>query len=157
MTRFLFGAAMLAAALLHPAPSRAHTDAGPLVQVATGAGRAGDPARVTRTIVVGMADSMRFSPAALAVARGETLRITARNEGAVMHEIVLGTRAEIAGHRAAMQRNPAMAHGAPYMAHVVPGASEHVVWQFDRAGTFEYACLLPGHYEAGMTGLVTVR
>ena len=155
MIRFLSGAAMLVAALLHPAPSFAHAETG--AQVATGAGRAGDPARITRTVVVGMADSMRFRPAALVVPRGETLRITARNDGAVMHEIVFGTRAEIAGHRAAMQRDPAMAHGAPYMAHVAPGASEHVIWQFDRAGTFEYACLLPGHYEAGMTGSVTVR
>ena len=157
MIRFLSGAAMLVATLLHPAPSFAHTETGAQAQVATGAGRAGDPARITRTVIVGMADSMRFSPAALVVPRGETLRITARNDGAVMHEIVLGTRAEIASHRAAMQRDPAMAHGAPYMAHVAPGASEHVVWQFDRPGTFEYACLLPGHYEAGMTGSVTVR
>jgi uncharacterized cupredoxin-like copper-binding protein len=31
------------------------------------------------------------------------------------------------------------------------------VWQFTQSGRFEFACLIPGHFEAGMVGTVTVR
>ncbi len=143
----------LAAVLFSPPTLHAHPDA----HAVTGAGRAVDASHAKRNVTIGMADSMRFAPSHLAVVLGETLRIVARNDGAVMHEIVIGTRQEIAGHREAMRRNPDQAHGAPNMAHVPPGRSEQIVWQFDRPGTFEYACLLPGHYEAGMTGTITVR
>lgn len=156
MIRLLCCAAMCAS-LLAAAPSHANPATHEAAHGVTGAGRAGDPARVTRTVAIGMADSMRFAPGAIVVNRGHTLKIIARNDGAVLHEIVLGTRAEIAALRAAIKRDPAMAHGAPYMAHVTPGASEQIIWHFDRPGTFEYACLLPGHYEAGMTGSITVR
>jgi uncharacterized cupredoxin-like copper-binding protein len=139
-------------ALAHPSLAEPHHAAA----APSAAGRSGDPAQVTRTVSIGMADSMRFAPAALQVKQGETIRIVARNDGQVLHEIVLGSAADIARHRAAMQRDPGMAHGAPYMAHVAPGASADIVWKFDRAGEFEYACLLPGHYEAGMRGAVTV-
>jgi uncharacterized cupredoxin-like copper-binding protein len=50
-----------------------------------------------------------------------------------------------------------MAHGAPYMAHVAPGEEAQMVWQFSRTGTVLYACLLPGHFEAGMSGAIEVR
>ncbi|NDW02705.1 plastocyanin/azurin family copper-binding protein, partial [Salipiger sp. PrR002] len=30
-------------------------------------------------------------------------------------------------------------------------------WTFGEPGTFEFACLLPGHYEAGMHGPLTVN
>ena len=154
MIRLFSCAALFGATMLGHAPSLAHFATDAAAHGATGAGRAGE--RVSRTVTVSMADSMRFSPDALVVKRGATLKIIARNDGAALHEIVLGTRDEIGGHRAAMKRDPAMAHGAPYMAHVAPGASEQLVWQFDRPGVFEYACLLPGHYEAGMTGSITV-
>ncbi len=150
-------AAIFAAVLAAPATVQAHPDMEAGAHVMTGAGRAGEASKVQRTVTIGMADSMRFSPAHLPVMRGQTVKIVARNDGAVMHEIVIGTREEIAGHREAMRRNPDQAHAAPYMAHVPPGRSEQIVWQFDRLGTFEFACLLPGHYEAGMTGSITVR
>lgn len=143
--------------LLVPLVSLAHTAAGGAHEASTSAaGRAGDPAQVSRTVSVGMADAMRFAPATLVVARGETLRIIARNDGLVVHELVLGTASEIVRHREAMRRDPGMSHAAPYMAHVDPGASGEIVWQFSQSGKFEYACLLPGHYEAGMRGSITV-
>ena len=141
---------LIAVLLLMPLALHAHP-------VVTGAGRAGNGDRVQRTVTIGMADSMRFAPAQLHVVLGETLKLVARNDGAVMHEIVIGTRTEIARKREAMRRDPDKAHGAPYMAHVAPGASEYIVWTFDRPGRLEYACLLPGHYEAGMRGTITVR
>ena len=158
MTSYLTGAAVIAATFFVPLTAFAHTggaEAGHTA-TATAAGRAGDLSKVTRTVTIGMADTMRFTPGDLVVERGQTVRIIARNDGEVLHEIVLGTREEIEQHRAAMRGDEGMAHGAPYMAHVAPGESQQIVWQFDRPGRFEFACLLPGHYESGMAGSVDV-
>jgi uncharacterized cupredoxin-like copper-binding protein len=108
-------------------------------------------------IEIGMSDSMRFAPAALTVARGDTIHFIVRNEGKIAHEIVIGTPAEIAHHRHGMRHDPGMAHAAPSMAHVAPGEREQLSWRADRPGRFEFACLLPGHYEAGMRGTIAVQ
>lgn len=151
-----FAAAILLASLAHAGASADAGHAAGHATASTAAGRAGEHSKVTRTVAIGMADSMRFTPGELVVGRGQTVRIIARNDGEVLHEIVLGTREEIEQHRAAMRGDPRNVHGAPNMAHVAPGASEQIVWQFDRPGKFEFACLLPGHYEAGMTGSIAV-
>lgn len=123
----------------------------------TAFGRAGDPAQATRTIRVRMADTMRFTPAQITVRRGETVRLVATNTGQVLHEMVLGTAAELKEHAELMRRFPDMEHDEAHMTHVKPGASGEIVWQFTRPGTFQFACLIPGHFEAGMVGQVTVK
>ena len=120
-------------------------------------GREGDPKKVSRTVKVEMADTMRYSPSEITVKTGETLRIEAKNSGKTMHEIVLGTMKELKEHSALMKKNPGMEHGDPYMAHVAPGKTEHIVWQFTKPGEFYYGCLIPGHFEAGMIGKVIVK
>ena len=55
-----------------------------------------------------------------------------------------------------MLKFPTMEHDEPYMAHVAPGATADLVWQFNRAGSFEFACLIAGHFQAGMRGTFTV-
>lgn len=42
------------------------------------------------------------------------------------------------------------------MAHVESTQKGEVVWLFNEPGQFEYACLLPGHFEAGMKGVIEV-
>lgn len=125
--------------------------------VKTPFGQRGDPARVTRTLEVEMRDTMRFSPEVLQVRRGETVRIRLVNTGRVQHEFVLGTPQELRRHAEMMKANPAMAHDEPHMVHVAPGRRGELVWQFTEAGEFDFACLLPGHFEAGMMGKVSVR
>ena len=120
-------------------------------------GREGDPNKVTRTIRVDMSDKMRFSPETLQIKRGEVVRFEVKNSGKVLHEMVLGTLKELKEHAELMRKHPGMEHDEPYMAHVAPGKSEHIVWQFTQAGEFYYGCLIPGHFEAGMIGKVTVR
>ncbi len=120
-------------------------------------GRQGDPKRVTRTIQVDMSDKMRFTPASLTVTQGETVRFVVRNSGEVMHEFVLGTLTELKEHAALMKKFPNMEHDEPYMAHVAPGTTQTIVWQFSKAGDFHYGCLLPGHFEAGMVGVLNVK
>jgi uncharacterized cupredoxin-like copper-binding protein len=120
-------------------------------------GIAGDSSRVSRTVTMGMSDQMRFTPAALEVKRGDTVRFVLHNKGKVLHEMVIGTMDELKEHAALMRKFPTMEHDAPYMAHVKPGATQEIVWQFNRPGEFNYACLVAGHFEAGMVGKVTVK
>ncbi len=119
-------------------------------------GIAGMAKQVTRTIEVKMTDNMRFTPSSIQVKQGETVRLVHLNNGKVMHEFVLGTKNELEEHAALMKKFPDMEHDEPYMAHVGPGQKGEIIWQFNRAGEFDFACLLPGHYEAGMVGKIKV-
>lgn len=138
----------------HPAKARKF-DASKVEDTAFG--REGDPAKATRTIRVDMADTMRFTPAAITVRRGETVKLVATNKGQVLHELVLGTAEELKKHAEQMKKFPDMEHDEPHMAHVKPGKSGEIVWQFTKPGEFQFACLIPGHFEAGMVGKVTVK
>ncbi|WP_067064094.1 cupredoxin domain-containing protein [Roseateles chitosanitabidus] len=120
-------------------------------------GQEGNPAKVTRTIPVDMTDTMRFTPGDLQIKRGETIRFVVRNSGQVLHEMVLGTHQALKQHAALMQRFPGMEHADANMAHVKPGQTGDIVWQFTQAGEFQFACLQPGHFEAGMVGKLVVR
>jgi uncharacterized cupredoxin-like copper-binding protein len=120
-------------------------------------GREGKAADVTRGIAVEMKDQFVFVPSKLEVKAGETVRIVIRNSGALMHEWVLGTAREIEEHAEQMRRFPNMEHDKPQQVRVPPGDVRELVWQFDRPGTFTFACLQPGHHEAGMKGLVEVK
>ncbi len=124
---------------------------------ATAFGREGNPKKVVRTIKVDMTDNMRFTPGAVAVKRGETVRFVVRNHGKVLHEMVLGTREAIEAHAELMKKFPEMEHADANMAHVKPGRAGEIVWQFTQPGEFRFACLQPGHFEAGMVGTVVVR
>jgi uncharacterized cupredoxin-like copper-binding protein len=144
-------------------PALAHTDAKhekkaarPLSTEEKPFGREGDPRKVSRTLNVDMGDQMRFSPAELIVKQGETVRFRVKNSGKLMHEMVLGTMADLNAHAEMMKKHPGMEHDEPYMAHVAPGRTETMVWQFTKAGDFFYGCLVPGHFDAGMMGKVKV-
>jgi uncharacterized cupredoxin-like copper-binding protein len=75
----------------------------------------------------------------------------------MLHEIVLGTPAELQKHAELMKKFPEMEHEAPHMVHVKPGKRGDIVWQFTKPGQFQFACLIPGHFEAGMVGQVSVE
>jgi uncharacterized cupredoxin-like copper-binding protein len=119
-------------------------------------GIAGEARQVKRSIPVGMADNMRFTPDRIDVRLGETVRFVVRNSGKVMHEFVIGTRAENAKHAELMVKFPNMEHDEPNMAHVSPGKTGEIIWTFNRPGEFEFACLIAGHYQAGMVGTIRV-
>ena len=119
-------------------------------------GIAGDAAAVRRTIEVGMGDDMRFTPDRIVVQQGDTVRFRVRNRGKVLHEFVIGTPSALDAHAAQMVKFPNMAHDEPYMAHVAAGRTGEIVWTFNRAGDFGFACLIAGHYQAGMVGRIQV-
>ena len=104
-----------------------------------------------------MSDQMRFAPAEIQVQRGETVRFRVKNSGQTLHEMVIGTPEGLKKHAAEMRKHPGMKHDAPNLTHVAPGKNGSIVWQFSKAGEFQYACLVPGHLEAGMSGKVTVK
>jgi uncharacterized cupredoxin-like copper-binding protein len=119
-------------------------------------GIAGDARTAKRTIEVAMSDDMKFTPDLIEVKKGETVRIVLVNRGKLLHEFVLGTKQELEEHAALMMKFPDMKHDEPYMVHVPPGKTGRMVWTFNRAGEFDFACLIAGHYQAGMTGKVKV-
>ncbi len=143
-------------ALAHGDAAHAGRDNKPALQEQKPWGVAGSPKSVTRTIAVSMSDTMRFSPGKIAVMQGDTIKFVLRNDGKVMHEFVIGTSKELDEHAALMVRFPNMEHDEPYMAHVAPGKTGTIVWTFNRAGAFDFACLIAGHYQAGMVGKITV-
>lgn len=120
-------------------------------------GREGDPKKVSRTIKVDMSDAFRFTPSDVVIKRGETVRFVISNSGKQLHEMVLGTPQELQQHAELMKKFPNMEHADANMAHVKPGAKGDIVWQFNKAGEYQFACLIPGHFEAGMVGKVTVK
>lgn len=119
-------------------------------------GIAGDAKAVRRTIEVKMMDNMRFSPDKIEVKQGETIRFVVSNAGQVMHEFVIGTKKENDAHAALMLKFPNMEHDEPYMAHVKPKSKGEIIWTFNKPGDFEFACLIAGHYQAGMVGKIKV-
>lgn len=130
--------------------------AGPVKKEQKDWGIAADAPAAKRTIEIKMSDAMRFSPDKIEVKQGETVKFVIKNDGKVMHEFVLGTKKVLDEHAALMMKFPDMEHDEPYMAHVKPGASGEIVWTFNRAGDFDFACLIAGHYQAGMVGKVKV-
>lgn len=155
-----FMTAVWITAALAALPAHAHGDrqhgTAPVVIEQTDWGIAGTRAAVNRTLTIDMTDTMRFKPDRITVREGETIRFIVRNRGRMLHEMVIGTPAELAEHAVMMAQHPDMEHDEPYMVHVDPGKTGEIIWRFNRPGEFEFACLIAGHYEAGMRGTLTV-
>lgn len=162
--RFQHGLALLPALFAGLArPVFAHGDAhkkparpAPVIREQQAWGIAAEPHEATRTVEIRMQDSMRFTPDQLQVLEGETLRLRVVNQGQMLHEIVIGTPQALEAHAAMMKKFPNMEHDEPYMAHVPVGQRGEITWTFNRPGEFAFACLIPGHFDAGMRGTVIV-
>lgn len=123
-------------------------------------GQSGKTAEVDRTIEIRMVETdegMAFEPSELAVEEGETIRLSVSNAGQLEHEIVLGTEQSNLAHKKEMAGMGQMDHDDPNALRLDPGAEGELVWTFSNAGTFQFACLIPGHMEAGMHGPITVN
>lgn len=154
LTCFLLAAVhSLAGAALQDDKARQHDghelESGPM-------GKAGDPAKVMRTVTVDMNDTMRFTPASISVKEGEVIRFAVRNSGKLKHEMVLGSANELKEHAQLMSKFPEMEHANANQVALMPGQTGTFVWQFGKAGQVDFACLQPGHFEAGMKGKVQV-
>jgi uncharacterized cupredoxin-like copper-binding protein len=134
-----------------------HADHG---KPAYAAGEPGDPRKPFRTVEIVMRDeagAMSYTPDRLTVKRGEQVRFVLKNAGVVDHEFLIDTVENNAQHKHEMEKNPDMQHEEPNGARLKPGEQREILWRFSKAGTFEFACLLPGHYESGMKGVVAIK
>jgi len=122
----------------------------------TAIGKPGVVAGVTRTITIEMNDNMRYTPSDIHVRQGETIRFLVKNSGQLKHELTLGTQQELLEHLEVMKKYPDMVHDEPNKITLAKGQQGEIIWQFTRAGTVNFACLMPGHFEAGMHGTVNV-
>jgi uncharacterized cupredoxin-like copper-binding protein len=141
-------------------------------------GQPAPAAKATRSVEVVMAD-MTFTPRSIEIKAGETVRFVLVNKGQLLHEFNLGDAAMHARHRQEMLQMQqsgmltptgmqAMDHGAmagmghamqhddPNSALVAPGKTAELTWTFSKATRLEFACNIPGHYQAGMVGKLTV-
>ena len=100
---------------------------------------------------------MLFEPRELNFKAGETVQFTITNDGEVEHEFVMDTLENNAKHKELMAKFPEMEHDDPNAIRLQPGERGSIVWTFVNADNFEFACLIPGHYEAGMHGALTVN
>lgn len=179
MTRNILAAALAAAALTLSAPvflTAAYADEGH----AKGAkvGTPGKASAATRTIEVTMVDN-EYKPASITVKPGETIKFVVTNKGALVHEFNIGTaemhvahqkemmmmvehgvlEADKINHAAAKKMQASMGHGMhndPNSVLLEPGKTGTIIWTFPKGGTLEFACNVPGHYEAGMVGKFAV-
>lgn len=122
----------------------------------TAIGKPGLATKVDRTIRVDMTDNMRYTPSDIQVKQGETIRFIVSNSGQIKHELSLGTEKELQEHMEVMKKYPDMVHDEPNSITLAPGKQGEIIWQFTRSGKVHFACLMPGHFEAGMKGAVSV-
>ena len=120
-------------------------------------GSAGDPAKVSRVFDVRMLDTMRFEPSSFEVRSGQTVKFVVTNAGQVRHEFGIGTHDEQRAHAEMMLADPDMKHEDGSVITVEPGQTKELVWRFGRAGQYEAACQVPGHYPAGMMAKIVVK
>lgn len=146
-----FSHIIVAAALTAPMPAFAHGS--------FSAGDPGDPEKPARVIEVKMLEgngTMAYTPNRIEVKKGEQIRFVITNDGELAHEFMLDSPENNAKHKAAMEKNPEMEHDDPNGKRLEPKKTSEILWKFDKEGTFEFACLIPGHYGAGMHGVVVV-
>ncbi|MFJ3486221.1 plastocyanin/azurin family copper-binding protein [Pseudomonas sp. NPDC090202] len=141
-------------------------------------GQPGDPAKATRTVELTLGD-IYFEPKSLQVKAGETVHFVLINKGQLLHEFSLGDASMNAAHQQEMLKMQAsgmltptgmnhgdmshmdhgtmMKHDDPNSVLVEPGKTAELTWTFSKADNLEFACNIPGHYQAGMVGKVAVN
>ncbi len=155
--------ALIAAALIAAFPGAAvaagnhaggHGEAGMMA-----IGKPGAAAEVKRTVTITMMENeegMVFEPSSLAIEEGETVRLKFVNKGELDHEFVMDVHEGIIEHKALMEKFPEMEHADPNSIKLAPGKTGEIIWTFAKAGDFGFACLIPGHYDSGMKGQISV-
>jgi uncharacterized cupredoxin-like copper-binding protein len=160
MRKFLFVGTAAVIASLPVGDARGDKGAPGHSHATFSAGEPGNPKRPAQTILVIMREAdgkMLFIPDRVEVKRGDQVRFILRNNGQLEHEFVLATTDENIRHAEEMKKNPEMEHDDPNARRVAPRKTDEIVWRFTKAGQFEFGCLIPGHREAGMTGIVVVK
>ena len=125
-------------------------------------GSAAPASQADRTIEVEANDRMEFSPATISVEKGETIRFVIKNAGQLQHSFTLATPAAQEAHEKEMKGMPmdqmaSHMEGDPNGIVVQGGKTGSLTWRFTKAMDVEFACHIPGHYDAGMKGRIDIR
>ncbi|MBP6058988.1 MAG: cupredoxin domain-containing protein [Nitrosomonas sp.] len=118
-------------------------------------GKPGDSAKVSRTIKLTQMDNM-FLPAEITVNEGETIRFVIKNGGNNKHEMLMGAMADLKKSANVRRKFPEKEHAEAHLIQLEPGEQKELIWQFNSAGTIDFACPLPGHFKK-MRGIITVE
>ena len=121
------------------------------------AGALGNPAKVSKVLEVRMLDTMRFEPSSFEVRSGQTVKFVVTNGGRTRHEFGIGTHDEQQAHAEMMLADPDMKHEGGSVITVEPGQTKELIWRFARAGEYEAACQVPGHYPGVMMAKIVVK
>lgn len=114
------------------------------------AGMPGNPHEVDRTIEIEAYDSMRFSVDDLFVSSEETIRFIVTNKGRLVHEFAIGTFTQQQQHSKFTERVPHLDHETSNSIILGANKTKELIWKFGDPRGVEIACLIPGHYKAGM-------
>ena len=137
-----------------------HHEIGQSEQVKT-YGFPGDNTKIDRIIEI-MAIDMAFIPTSISVNRGETIKFVVTNQGKLLHELVLGTNDEQAEHNTNMRSLSHDDMGQHMQSEkngivIHPSQTQEITWTFTTELTqIQFACHVPGHFEAGMFGSVDI-
>lgn len=123
-------------------------------------GEPGTPSAPSRDVIINMNEgdgTMSFKPERIEVKQGEQIRFVLQNDGELDHEFFFGTEREMTDHAGMMRAMPDMKHADANSMSVAPKSKGSLVWRFTKTGEFAFACLIPGHVEAGMKGVISVK
>lgn len=144
----------------NPGHGHSDNDTGDHHEAMMAVGAPGSAAEVGRTIEITMLETddgdMIFEPKSIEIHKNETIRFVVNNAGELEHEFVLDDHDGVMEHKAMMERSPETNHDDPNSVRLQSGENGEIFWHFTNPGSFEFACLLPGHYDAGMKGDIAV-
>ena len=103
-----------------------------------------------RIVWMTMDDTLKFMPDSIAVAKGETIRFVLTNVGKVVHEFQVGPADMVATDTVDGVLNVEKDE-------LVGGHTYAVDYTFGGSGPYGFACHEPGHYEAGMKGVISIQ
>jgi uncharacterized cupredoxin-like copper-binding protein len=116
------------------------------------------PRPVAVTITITPQNEFAFSPREVRVRVGQRVTLTLINNGRIVHDLYIDRLRVHVPSRTGTPAEIAALVGRFSPRHVVaPGQRSTVTFTPTRRGTFNLVCLVPGHREAGMTGVLIVR
>ena len=129
---------------------------GPISTTEKAYGRQGDPRQITRTIKLDMSDNMRLTPTDLNIKQGETIKFVLKNAAKSPIGIALGTATEQKERTAMLKQFPKMEMNQPNQVQAKPGEAGELIWQFTKAGEFNFGCAAAACVSAGVSAKILV-
>ena len=121
-------------------------------------GEPADESEADRSIDVATLDALKFEPNRIEVAAGEVVTFVVKNQGALVHEFVLGNAKLQKEHAKEMSKGRAKMEDSESAIRVPPSETKRLTWRFTEAGSqVLYGCHEPGHYDGGMVGTIVVE